>query len=144
MQWNPPPTSSAMLCPPPYSPAPPYPGASYSFTADFRPPNGTHSTENGISGANANSAQENVDEPLLESVKSSPSPHPVVEQKPFFQTSTCYATPKGSPTNYEVRWISRVIWERKFWCSHSGWTEYFAVAKAPTEHRLWAGRWQYQ
>ena len=87
-----------VLCPPPFSPAPPYPGATYSFTADFRP--GGHPNENGISGANA---QDNMDEPLLEPVKSSPSPLPVVEQKPFFQTSTCYSTPKGSPTNYEVR-----------------------------------------
>lgn len=102
MQWNPPPSSSSMnvLCPQPFSPAPPYPGATYSFTADFRPPiNGGSSNENGIS---ANTAQDNLDESLMAPVKSSPSPLPVVEQKPFFQTSTCYSTPKGSPS-YEVR-----------------------------------------
>lgn len=110
MPWNPPPTPSAVLCPPPFSPAPPYPGATYSFSADFRPPaNGGHS-ENGISGANA---QENIDEPMLESVKRSPSPLPVIEQKPFFQSSTCYSTPKGSPS-YEVRALLFVRSRQKF------------------------------
>lgn len=115
MQWNPPPPSSSVLCPPPFSPAPPYPGATYSFTADFRPPlNGGTSSENGISGVNANAAQDIMDEPMLEPVKSSPSPLPVVEQKPFFQSSTCYSTPKGSPTNnYEVRSNFDAFWTRK-------------------------------
>jgi hypothetical protein len=103
MPWNPPPPSSSVLCPPPFSPAPPYPGATYSFTADFRPPaNGGHSSENGISGLNA---QDNIDEPMLEPVKGSPSPLPVIDQKPFFSTGTCYSTPKGSPISYEVRQV---------------------------------------
>ncbi|CRL06176.1 CLUMA_CG018999, isoform A [Clunio marinus] len=105
MQWNPPPnptpsssSSLNVLCPPPFSPAQPYPGATYSFTADFRPTaNGGHSNNNEIS------AQENIEEPLLEPVKSSNSPLPVIEQKPFFQNSTCYGTPKTSPTSYEVK-----------------------------------------
>lgn len=104
MPWNPPPTSSSVLCPPPFSPAPPYPGATYSFTADFRPPaNGGHSSEHEISGANA---QENIDEPIgMEPVKGSPgSPLLVIDQKPFFPSSTCYSTPKGSPS-YEVRFL---------------------------------------
>jgi hypothetical protein len=114
MQWNPPPnTSSGMnvLCPPPFSPVPQYPGATYSFTADFRQPtNDGHSNENGISGANENSAQGNLEGPLLDAVKSSPSPLLAIDQKPFFQSSTCYATPKGSPTNYEVAILSVIVY----------------------------------
>lgn len=111
MQWNPPSTSSSSaLCPPPFSPAPPYPGATYSFTADFRPPaNGSHSSE-----PLEHSAQENMDEPLLEPVKISSSPLPAVDEKPFFQTSTCYSTPKASPTGYEVRIFFEWFWKEKF------------------------------
>ena len=111
VQWNPPPAPPSVLCPPPFSPAPPYPGATYSFTADFRPPS---NHENGSSAANANSAQETIEEAMLETVKNSPSPLPVIEQKPFFQSSTCYSTPKGSPTQYEVRRISDQIFWAEF------------------------------
>lgn len=97
MQWNPPQNSSSsvnVLCPPLFSPAQPYP--TYSITADFRQPANSGLGENGTSGTSA--AQHNIDEPLLEPVKTSPSPHPVTEQKPYFQSSACYATPSSSPT----------------------------------------------
>lgn len=106
MQWNPPPNPQPavnVLCSPPFSPAPPYPTATYSFSADFRSPN----NENGItnSGAPHNSLEE--EEPLLETVKMSTSPLPaIVDQKSFFHSSTCFSKPlsatSSSPT-YEVK-----------------------------------------
>lgn len=113
MQWNaPPPTgsSSSALCPPPYSPAPPYPGATYSFSADFHRPSGTgHLDENSE---------------LMEPMKNSPSPLPLIDEKPCFQSSTCYSTPKASPAAYEVRNLTSrwrkslkfmLRWNRKFY-----------------------------
>lgn len=108
MQWNPPsnPSSSVnVLCSPPFSPAPPYPTATYSFSADFRSPN-----ENGITNSNTNSGAPHngleEEEPLLENVKMSTSPLPaIVDQKSFFHSSTCFSKPlstTSSPT-YETK-----------------------------------------
>lgn len=105
MQWNQPstnPSSSVnVLCPPPFSPAQPYPSATYSFTADFhRSPSLT--SENGITNSLPPSHNNLDDEPVLDAVKSSTSPLPV-EHKPFFHSSTCFQTPKTtSPLPYEV------------------------------------------
>lgn len=112
MQWNPPPPSNSsassvnVLCPPPFSPAPPYPSATYSFSADFRSP----SSENCLTSANNsshNAVVEEEEEPLLETVKMSSSPLPAItEQKSFLHSSTCFSKPPSvisslSP-NYEV------------------------------------------
>lgn len=106
-QWNPPsnnsPASSVnVLCPPPFSPAQPYPSATYSFTADFRSPTHSFTSENGTT--NTVPSHNLDDEPVLDSIKMSSSPIPsAVEQKPFFHTSTCFTTPKSSsPSSFDV------------------------------------------
>ncbi|KAG5671856.1 hypothetical protein PVAND_002029 [Polypedilum vanderplanki] len=111
MQWNPPSTNSSassvnVLCPP-FSPAQPYPSHSYSFTADFRQPSHL-SVENGLTNSNTNSITSHNnnldDEPALETVKISTSPLPI-EQKPFFNTSTCFTSPKSDSSSlpYEAK-----------------------------------------
>ncbi|KAL7020616.1 hypothetical protein ACKWTF_011591 [Chironomus riparius] len=100
-QWNPPPTSSsAVLCPPPFSPAQPYPSATYSFTADFRSPSHSYTSENGTTAPSHNLE----DEPVLDNVKLSASPIPAIEHKPFFHSSTCFTTPKSSsPLSFDIK-----------------------------------------
>lgn len=112
LQWNQPPSNSSsavnVLCSPPFSPAPPYPTATYSFSADFRSPN----SENGITNSNTNSGVphnglEEEEQPLLETVKMSTSPLPaIVDQKSFFHSSTCFSKPlstTSSPPVYDVK-----------------------------------------
>jgi hypothetical protein len=91
-----------VLCPPPFAPASPYP--SYSFPTDFRSPQNEILSGDSHNINNNNNAQENADEQMLEQpVKNSPSPLPLSDHKPYFQSSTCYSTPRGSPNNYEVK-----------------------------------------
>ena len=106
VQWNPPTSSSSavnVLCSPPFSPAPPYPTATYSFSADFRSPN----NENGITNsdtllANPHNNLED-EEPLLNSVKMSPSPLPAIgDQKSDFHSSSCFSKTSSSPS-YDVK-----------------------------------------
>jgi len=105
-QWNPPPnSSSAVLCPPPFSPAQPYPSATYSFMADFRSPSHSFTNENGTT--NTAPSHNLDDEPVLDTVKLSTSPLPALEHKPFFHTSTCFTTPKSSsPTSFDVSCVT--------------------------------------
>lgn len=112
MQWNPPsnnPSSVNVLCPPPFSPAPPYPSATYSFSADFRSPSSDLVTNANNSGASHNTIAEE-EEPMLDTVKMSPSPLPViVDEKSFVNSSTYFSTKPlstnmpPSPSNYEVK-----------------------------------------
>lgn len=137
MQWNPPSsTSSAVLCPPPFSPAPPYPSATYSFSADFRSPSNENGTNlNAINSASHNSMPEEEEEPLMDSVKMSSSPLPALaDQKSFIQSNTCFSSkppPSGmsSSPSYEVNWlfyahlsvlilmVKSCRWNQK-WCHH--------------------------
>ncbi|XP_055589636.1 protein glass isoform X2 [Uranotaenia lowii] len=84
MQWGPqtPSSSVNVLYPPLLSPVPYPTGATYSFTADFRPPN---------------SSSQNLS-PLLESSKTNSSP---AFQKSYYQPSSADYSPPKSPPEFE-------------------------------------------
>lgn len=82
MQWNPPNSGSSVnvLYPPLLSPGT-YPGAAtYSFTADFRPPGGSQPMSS-----------------MLEPMKLSPT----AQQRPYYQSNVTYS-PQKSPVYGQV------------------------------------------